>query len=252
MGGRRCRGRDARWLRVNTRRPRTVSVRWVGSFKAVATNAKACLSSKVNGSDSFIEVQVLQGANILPFLDQLAHLRIRVFREWPYLYDGDYANEREYLRAFSESPSSVMVIARDTTLVTSPVVGVSTAMALADESGSIRDPFVGADIDVSQWFYLAESVLLEDYRGRGLGHRFFDEREAAGRRAGFRRFTFCAVQRSDSDPRKPPGTRRLEPFWRGRGYAPLDLRCSLEWKEVGAPAATSQTLRFWGKTSDAP
>lgn len=202
----------------------------------------------MNDSDCRIEVQVLEGADILPFLDQLAQLRIRVFREWPYLYDGDYANERDYLRAFSESPSSVMVIARDSTSAASPVVGVSTAMALADESQNIREPFVAAGLDVSQWFYLAESVLIEDYRGRGLGHRFFDEREAAGRRAGFRQFTFCSVQRSDADPRKPPSTRSLEPFWRSRGYAPMDLRCALEWKELGASATTTQHLRFWGKS----
>lgn len=202
----------------------------------------------MNDSDPRLVVQVLEGADILPFLDQLAHLRIRVFREWPYLYDGDYANERDYLRAFAESPSSVMVIARDATSAAPPVVGVSTAMALADESQNIREPFLTAGMDVSQWFYLAESVLLEEYRGRGLGHRFFDEREAAGRRAGFRRFTFCSVQRADADPRKPPGARSLEPFWRSKGYAPMDLSCALQWKELGASASTTQVLRFWRKS----
>lgn len=198
-------------------------------------------------SSSPISVEVLHGSEILPVLDELARLRIQVFREWPYLYDGDWTNERDYLRAFSGAPSSVMVLARDATSATSKVVGVSTAMALADESEAIRKPFAEAGHDVSQWFYLAESVLLKEHRGLGLGHKFFDEREAAGKRAGFARFTFCAVQRAGNDPRRPAATRSLEPFWGRRGYVPSELCCSLRWKEVGNASPTSQTLRFWAK-----
>ncbi len=194
-------------------------------------------------------MEVLHGSEILPVLDELARLRIHVFREWPYLYDGDWDNERDYLRAFSAAPSSVLVLARDASAgsARSQVVGVSTAMALADESDAIRKPFADAGYDVSQWFYLAESVLMQKYRGQGLGHAFFDEREAAGKRAGFQNFTFCAVQRAESDPRRPEATRSLTPFWRQRGYAPLEVTCSLRWKEVGNAAPTSQTLRFWAK-----
>jgi GNAT superfamily N-acetyltransferase len=192
-------------------------------------------------------VEVLHGSEILPVLDELARLRIHVFREWPYLYDGDWNNEREYLRAFSAARSSVMVLARDSRPTPSKVVGVSTAMALADESEALRKPFSDAGYDVSQWFYLAESVLMEEYRGQGLGHAFFDEREAAGKRAGFHRFTFCAVQRAESDPRQPEATRSLTPFWHQRGYAPLEVCCSLQWKEVGNATPTFQTLRFWAK-----
>lgn len=194
-------------------------------------------------------VRVVKGAETTPYLDELARLRIAVFRQWPYLYDGSWDNERAYLHAFSESPSSVMVLARDQTSAGSPIVGVSTAMALADESEAIRQPFEAAGYDVSQWYYLAESVLLEEYRGRGLGHAFFDERETAGRSAGFTRFTFCAVERSDSDPRRPSDARSLEPFWRARGYSPLALSCGLHWREVGNSIATEQRLRFWTKAS---
>lgn len=185
---------------------------------------------------------------MLPYLDELARLRIDVFRQWPYLYEGDMDNERDYLRAFTKSKSATMVLAQAQTPAGAVVVGVSTAMALAEESASIKKPFIERGYDVSQWFYLAESVLQQDYRGRGLGHAFFDEREAAGRRAGYEKFTFCSVERREDDPRRPADARSLEPFWRGRGYAPLDFSCALRWKEIGSPEGTVQTLQFWSKT----
>ncbi len=33
----------------------------------------------------------LSGSQIAPYIDELAQLRITVFREFPYLYDGDEA-----------------------------------------------------------------------------------------------------------------------------------------------------------------
>lgn len=185
---------------------------------------------------------------MLPYLEELARLRIEVFRQWPYLYEGDMDNERDYLRAFAKSKSSTMVLAQAQTSDGEVVVGVSTAMALSEESASIKKPFIERGYDVSQWFYLAESVLLDEYRGRGLGHAFFDEREATGRRAGYEKFTFCSVERREDDPRRPEDARSLEPFWRGRGYAPLDFSCELRWKEIGSPQGTVQTLQFWSKT----
>jgi hypothetical protein len=35
-----------------------------------------------------IEVRRLAGAEVAPYLDDLARMRIEVFREYPYLYDG--------------------------------------------------------------------------------------------------------------------------------------------------------------------
>lgn len=217
------------------------------THNTIARRSATWFDARVSNSVP-VSIEVLQGAALSPHLEELARLRISVFRDWPYLYDGDLDNERDYLKAFGKSKSSMMVLARAQTSEGPVAVGVSTAMALAEESPSIRAPFAAAGHDVSQWYYLAESVLLEQYRGRGLGHAFFDEREAAGTRAGFRKFTFCAVQRATDDPRRPAQARDLEPFWRQRGYAPLGCTCTLRWKEVGSDGPTQQALQFWGRS----
>ena len=189
------------------------------------------------------EIRRLSGAGIAPWLDDVARLRIAVFREWPYLYDGDDAYEREYLAAYLESPGSVLVLALDG----DRVVGASTGLPLADDQEAFRKPFEQAGLPVGEVFYFGESVLLPEYRGRGIGHAFFDEREAHARGlGGFRWTAFCAVDRAPDDPRRPQGYRPNDAFWHGRGYARLPgMTCMLPWKELGNEEETLHPLTFW-------
>src|SRR3546814_13070224 len=106
------------------------------------------------------------------------------------------------------------------------------------------DLFLAAGIDVRSLFYFGESVLLPQFRWLGVGHRFFDEREAAARSAGATGATFCAVDRDPDHPARPSETRDLTPFWTSRGYrmAP-HLAMTMRWKEVGQPEESSEERR---------
>ena len=42
-----------------------------------------------------VTVTTCTGADLKRTLDDLARLRIEVFRDWPYLYDGDLDYERK-------------------------------------------------------------------------------------------------------------------------------------------------------------
>jgi GNAT superfamily N-acetyltransferase len=191
-----------------------------------------------------IETTVLRGAAILPHLDALAQLRIQVFREWPYLYEGTVAYERSYLNAYAQCPDSVVVIAQSG----ERIVGASTALPLAAAAVEFRQPFVGGRYAAAEVFYFGESVLLPDYRGHGCGHRFFDERESAARAYGARYAAFCAVDRRPEDTRRPAGYRELGNFWAKRGYLRQSaLQAIFSWREPDEAAERRHTLTFWIK-----
>lgn len=194
-----------------------------------------------------LRIERLHGAAVTPHLDAVAALRIAVFRDWPYLYEGSATYEANYLATYARSPRSLFVLA----FAGGNIVGASTAVPLPDEVAAFQQPFLERGIALDRVFYFGESVLLPAWRGQRLGHAFFDAREARARELGLHTTAFCAVERDAEDPRRPPDHRENDAFWRKRGYARQDdMFCALEWQEIGAPRPQMHTLRFWLRESE--
>lgn len=189
-----------------------------------------------------LRITALTGAALAAALEDVARLRIEVFRAWPYLYDGDLAYERDYLQSYRDSKGAIVVGAYDG----DRLVGAATGTPLADHAEDFADAFAGSGLDLAEVFYCAESVLLPAYRGQGAGHGFFDTREAHARALGFAKSAFCAVQRPQDHPLRPDGYAPLDPFWRKRGYTPLPgVVAEFAWKDLDQPTETRKPLQFW-------
>lgn len=189
-----------------------------------------------------VTVSALTGEEIEAALEALARLRMAVFAEWPYLYDGDLAYEHAYVREFMAEPGSVLVAARDG----EAIVGVATASPMAGQKAEFRKPFEARGLATDNLFYFGESVLLPQYRGQGIGHAFFDRREAEARARGATAATFAAVVRPADHPDRPASYAPLDPFWRKRGYAPLEgLVTHFAWKDQRESAETVKPMQYW-------
>lgn len=190
-----------------------------------------------------VAVRVLTGDALAEALPDVARLRIDVFRDWPYLYDGDADYERDYLRAY-QSPGAVVVAAMDG----DRIVGAATGAPMSDHATDFGAAFADRPEPLSDIFYCAESVLLRAYRGHGLGHAFFDAREDHARALGARWSAFCSVIRPADHPMRPAEYWPLDAFWRKRGYAPLTgVVAQFAWKDLGQATETEKTLQFWMK-----
>lgn len=178
-------------------------------------------------------------------LDDLVRLRIAVFREWPYLYEGTLDYERRYLAHFLDGDHSMLVVARDG----AAIIGAATASPMAGQVAAFRKPLEERGHDIARLFYFGESVLLPTYRGHGLGHAFFDAREAAAREAGASATCFCGVIRPADHPLRPSAARDLGPFWRKRGYAPVEGAIArYDWRDIDQTEETSHPMQFWHRT----
>ncbi|WP_020407331.1 GNAT family N-acetyltransferase [Hahella ganghwensis] len=192
-----------------------------------------------------IEIDTVSGRDITPWLEDIAKLRLQVFREFPYLYEGSLDYESDYLKKYASSDKSVFILAK----VNRKVVGAATGLPLIDADEEFQAPFKEHGLNISQYFYFGESVLDKNFRGRGIGHMFFDAREAFAWHNCFRWTTFCAVERPENHPQRPPNYRPLNQFWEARGYQQRpELNTCYSWQDIGEPEETSKPMIFWIKS----
>lgn len=191
-----------------------------------------------------VTVAPVTGAGLAEVIPALARLRITVFRDFPYLYDGDAGYEATYLADFAAAEGAVIVVARDG----EEIVGAATAAPLATQDAAWQAPLAAAGHAIDRIFYFGESVLLASHRGQGIGHAFFDHREAQARAHGAAHAAFCSVIRADDHPARPAGFRPLDAFWRARGYAPLaGVTAAFGWKCVDEAGERRHTLQYWSR-----
>lgn len=176
----------------------------------------------------------------------LASLRIRVFRDFPYLYDGTVEYEEKYLKTYTDCPESVVVLVLDG----DKVVGATTGLPMDAETPEFQKPFAENGFDPSKIFYCAESVLLPEYRGRGIYPKFFAEREGHARALGrFDLVTFCCVQRPEDHPLRPTDYVPLDRIWTKFGYVKHpELATTYTWKDVDEAEESEKPMVFWLKS----
>jgi GNAT superfamily N-acetyltransferase len=194
---------------------------------------------------STVAFKRLSGAGIAPFVRDLARLRIDIFREYPYLYDGDEDYELNYLKTYVQSPRSLAMLVFDG----DSLIGATTGLPMADETPEFQRAFLDRARDVRGIFYCGESVLRKHYRGRGIYRQLFLAREQHARAlGGFDTAAFCCVQRPADHPLRPADYAPLDAVWRHFGYTEHpELHTEYVWKDVDEAQATAKRMRFWTK-----
>lgn len=185
------------------------------------------------------------GSEFESYLNSIGRLRICVFREWPYLYQGDLEYETKYLQKYVNSERSFAFLIFNK----QELVGATTAIPLIDETCEVQKPFIANEIDVSKVIYFGESILLPEFRGRGFGKRFMQERiDYARALKQFEIAAFCAVVRDPNDKRRPDHFQSLTSFWSSQGFVrQVDCIAKMSWQEIGHNQETEKNLEFWIK-----
>jgi GNAT superfamily N-acetyltransferase len=192
-----------------------------------------------------VELIRLNGNEARQYADDLASLRLKVFWEYPYLYAGNPEYEKKYLETYFRSQHSFILLIKDS----GKIIGATTSILASEEEPSFSQPLIDFGYDLSKVFYYGESVLLPEYRGKGLGKIFFQEREAFARSLkGIKTLSFCAVVREDQHPLRPPGYQPLNEFWHAQGFSlQKGLTTQFEWPDRDKEISTSKTMQFWTK-----
>lgn len=190
-----------------------------------------------------IHVRAFSGSALRTYVHSIAKLRMDVFQEYPFFEAPDLYRELQCLQRYTASKEGIGVLVFDH----STVVGVSLGIPLTLERPEIQEPIQNRFGDTVSYYFFGESVLLKPYRNRGVGHHFFDVREAHVRHfQKYRQICFLDPVRPEIDGLKPPDYLPLHDFWRKRGYVHYpDLNCHLAWKDLQTKQNTEKALTFW-------
>lgn len=172
-------------------------------------------------------------------------MRLKVFFEFPYLYEGNADYEKKYLETYFKAKHSFVFLVEDN----KKIVGATTGIHALEEEESFRKPFELCGLNPEEIFYFGESVLLPEYRGQGLGKKFFEERETYARSLPFIKYlSFCAVVRPENHPLKPTDYKPLDPFWKSMGFSTVQgLVTQYEWKDRDEELQTKKSMQYWIK-----
>lgn len=118
-----------------------------------------------------IEIRPWSSAEIRQHLAELAQLRITIFREYPYLYDGTMSYEQHYLERYARCSEAQVWVLQDQ----GRVVGAVTGLPLWAEDAEFQAPFMDEPANIRQWFYIGEVLLLPPWRGLGYGSRLLNQ-----------------------------------------------------------------------------
>jgi len=191
-------------------------------------------------------IVAFRGEEILPFLDEVAALRIDIFREWPYLYEGDIETEKKYLKVYGDTKDSILILAKDQ----EKIVGVVMGLPVADSMKQIQNEYLRKKVSMDGGFYLADAILMPPYRARGIGKQMLQKFEASVLEMHkYDQISCCEIVRDNNHPMRPEDYQSLDPFWDRLGFhVSLGWQTSFDYLDIGNSVDTPHFMRFRCKT----
>jgi GNAT superfamily N-acetyltransferase len=194
-----------------------------------------------------VDYQSYSGAQIEAVLSDVADLRIRVFRDYPYLYDGNRAYEETYLQGLARNDRSLVVVAR----VDGAVVAAATALPLASDAeilAGIDGAFARLALDARDYYYYSEIVVDAAHRSRGIAREFYRRRRDHAIELGFHKVCFAAIEREPGVLPAPAAYFDPAPMWTAMGFVKQPgIFVTFRWPTL-TPSGTQDTdhrLVFW-------
>jgi GNAT superfamily N-acetyltransferase len=198
---------------------------------------------------SALRLQTLIGRDIAPYVGEVARIRIRHFRAFPYLYDGSLAYEEHYLQGYVTEPRAMLIRVLDG----GEPVAIATATPLASSADIVADAprlFAAAGQDPRDYYYYAEIIVLPEHRARGIARLVYAEREAWARRWGYRKLCLAVVQRPADHPLRPADYKSPERIWQRDGFELAGIEFDYDWPTLQADGTTrgeGNRMAFWTK-----
>ncbi len=190
------------------------------------------------------------GQEIIPYVKDVATMRIEGFREFPYLYEGNMAYEEKYLEGYAKEPRAMLI----RVLEGDKLAAVATATPLDSSSDIVAEAperFEARGHDPKTFYYYAEIIVKKAYRGRGIAEMIYREREHRARQWGYRNVCLAVVKRPDDHPLRPADYKSPERIFERDGFVKTSIEIVYNWPTIlpnGKVEKKDNLMVFWSRS----
>jgi GNAT superfamily N-acetyltransferase len=199
-------------------------------------------------AQSNIHLEIFQGESIIPYVKDIADLSVRIYKEYPYLYEGTEEEYLPFIEHYTQFNEGIACILFDS----AKPIGVAIGMPMNEMREKYKDPFVNARPQEScdEVFYLGEVLLLKAHRGQGLGKKMYLELERKIQENKImKKVCFCKIDETKRDPLMPNGYKPLDGFWKKLGFHKCeDIRVTVYWCNVNEESESPHEMVYWLKS----
>jgi hypothetical protein len=200
--------------------------------------------------DADLSWQITRGSEVLDHIDDIAKFRMKYFRDFPYLYDGNLKYEKNYLRGYTQDEKSLLIIIRN---LNNDIVGIATAIPLVTSSDILKETellFSANEINPCDFYYCGEVILDYSIRSKGIVSKIFEICEKFASTNGFNSVAIATVIRSTDDPRNTSAIMDLDKLWGRMGFLKTNLTFGYSWPTIqrnGESIDSINQMIFWTK-----
>lgn len=189
-----------------------------------------------------MEFITITGPEFENYIETVATLRLTIFKEYPYLYDGTIQTEKNYLKNYARSKNSLTILVKDG----EKIVGAITGMPLVEMEETFVTPFYKNQLPIHPFYYLGEVLLFKEYRGQGIEKRLYNTfEEWLKNKNEWSKIAVAELKRDKNDPRRPKDYVDMHDFWESLGFKEHpEVILEMPYKEIGSKEVIPHSLIF--------
>lgn len=194
---------------------------------------------------SSIVFEVFKGSEVIPHLRKLIEIRFLFYRDYPYFYDGTIEDEENYLRWYSNSENTLLVLAKSGENIVGAVIGLPLPESLEEN----KDAFQNIEVSPCELFYLGDNMVIKELKASSVQEQMYHQFEHAVKQLGkYKEIVVCEVERDVDDPKKITNDIFGEFAWNTQGFIrePNQI-VNFSWKEIGDSTSSNHRMVFWRK-----
>lgn len=183
-----------------------------------------------------IQIETYKGKEIGQKIEPTIQFINQIYRDPPFLYNGNDAEYRAYLMEYAHNDESYLNLIMNN----DKIVGVALGIPLSHSRELYKQPFK----DVKGIYYIGEFGLNPSYRNKGYEDQLIKKLESEAKAKGYRTLAIWELEKT------PSANSPLLPFafWEKQGFKRHpEFSFNINWTNLGDTKESNHEATYWLK-----